>query len=219
MELVLNCFIGWKTQWQEYMKMASLQQNTVLPLRWNWKMTLRPYVMLCLKSKGDNSDPAKSLLAFVSLKENTRPAFSERQWKWSTQAVTSARSLRMSPPTQTVCRKRLRFHLHFPPAAADPSWLAWASRSNHSQPRFPLLEPARRLPCSLSRCRHSYGLSCCTPSSPFQTLWLLPHWPKSLYNRPWSTLNRACGDSGTPCYAEANGWLWSMCYSSAASGI
>lgn len=161
----------------------------------------------------------KILLAFVSLKENTRPAFSERQQKWSTQAVTSARSLRMSPPAQTMRRKRLHFHLHFPPAAGDPSWLAWASRSSHNQPRFSLLEPAGKLPCSSSCCRHSYGSSCCTPSSPFQTLWLLPHWPKSLYNQPWSTLNRTCGDSGTPRSAEASGWLRSMCYSSAASGI
>lgn len=72
---------------------------------------------------------SKSLLTFLSLKENTRPSFSERQWKRSTQAVTSARSLRMSPPTQTVPRKRLHFHLRFPPAARDPSWLAQASHA------------------------------------------------------------------------------------------
>lgn len=69
---------------------------------------------------------SKSLLEFVSLKENTRLSFSERRRKRSTQAVTSARSLRMSPPAQTV---RLHFHLRFPRAARDPSWLAQASHA------------------------------------------------------------------------------------------
>lgn len=45
----------------------------------------------------------------------------------STQAVTSARSLRMSPPAQTVPIKELHFHLFFPWAAHDPSWFLWVS--------------------------------------------------------------------------------------------
>lgn len=72
-------------------------------------------------------DPAKCLLMNISLKENTTPSFSEGQQKWGTQAVTSVRSLWMSPPASTVPRKRLRFHLRFPQAACDLSWLAQAS--------------------------------------------------------------------------------------------
>lgn len=85
--------------------------------------------MVFLKCKGDRIDPAKFLLTYISLKENTRPSFSEGQQKWGTQAVTSARSLRMSLPASTVPRKRLCFHLRFPQAACDVSWLAQASHA------------------------------------------------------------------------------------------
>jgi len=54
------------------MKIASIQKNSVLPLRQGWKVTLRPYITVCLKCKGDNMGPAKSLLTLVSLKETTR---------------------------------------------------------------------------------------------------------------------------------------------------
>lgn len=153
---------------------ASVQQNIVLPLRQNCKVTLRPHSMVCLKC---SVDPPKSLLVFVSLKENTRPTFSERLWKQSTQAVTSARSLRMSPPAQTVFSKR-ELSSPLPSSYMWPLLACLGISCSCRQPHFPLLEPARKLARSPLHCRRSGGLGHCIHSSPFWTLWLLPHWPK-----------------------------------------
>lgn len=171
------------------MKIATLQQNVVLPLRQNWKVTPRPYVMVYLKCKGDNMHPAKSLLEFVSF------------WGAAKREHTCSylcKKPQNEPSSPNCALKETPFSSLHPSSCTWPLLIRLGVLHSCSQPHFPLLEPARKLKGSLSGCRRSGGSGGCTPSSPFWTLWLLPHWTTNLSNLPWSALKGTRGGSGTP---------------------
>lgn len=102
------------------------------------------------------------------------------------------------PFSRNCAQKETPFSSLLPLSCTWPLLACPGNPCSCSQPHFPLLEPARKLPRSPSCCRRSGGSRRCAPSSPFRTLWLLPHWPKSPYNQPWSALKRTRRGGGTP---------------------
>lgn len=95
--------------------------------------------MSFLKWKGDSMDATKPSLAL--LRSNTRTSFCERQHKRSTQALTFAGCLGMSPAAQ-LCPEEVPHSSLLPPSLMGP-------RAACTQPHFPLLWPTRNLPLSL----------------------------------------------------------------------
>lgn len=114
----------------ECMKIAALQQNAVLPLGQSWKVTLRPYVVVYLKCKGDNMHPVTSLPEFVSFwGAATRAAHRElplqEASEWALQTKLCCKETPFSSLLPSSCTRPLLIPLVSYTAAANLISLCW----------------------------------------------------------------------------------------------